>query len=160
MILTLANVLHIPITVFTSISNMPVLCVLPTTTQSIHSTQPIFLAFPQSGPGHYDAVVSAAESSNPSAEERIKCYSGRKQNSNTESCISMRCPCLRKKKECTQLCRCKSCNNEHGTRPPPSATRKRRPYTEQRQPLAGSRTDIFLKKKGEDINKGHLKTYC
>ena len=42
MILTLANVLHIPVTVFTSISNMPVLCVLPTTTQSIHSTQPIF----------------------------------------------------------------------------------------------------------------------
>ena len=156
MILTLANVLHIPITVFTSISNMPVLCVLPTTTQSIHSTQPIFLAFTQSGPGHYDAVVSAAESSNPSAEEWIKCYCGRKQNTNAESCISMRCPCLRKKKECTQLCRCKSCNNEHGTRPPPSATRKRRPYTEQRQPLEGSRTETFLKEKGEDINKGHL----
>ena len=39
MVLTLANMLNIPITVFTSVNNMPVLCIMPTT-QSVLSTQP------------------------------------------------------------------------------------------------------------------------
>ena len=43
MTLTLANVLHMPITIFTSAQNMPIVCILPTTqnivstTLSIHS---------------------------------------------------------------------------------------------------------------------------
>ena len=58
MVLTLANVLSMPITIFTSIQNMPVICVMPTT-QAITTTEPLLLAFKQDGPGHYDAVISS-----------------------------------------------------------------------------------------------------
>ena len=54
--LMVANILHLPITVFTTVPNMPVICVMPTTT-SVISTHPLFLAYTQGGPGHYDAVI-------------------------------------------------------------------------------------------------------
>ena len=142
MVLTLANMLNIPITVFTSVNNMPVLCIMPTT-QSVLSTQPLFLAFTQSGPGHYDAVIATTGTSNPPADVRKKCYCGRKPNFNADSCISTRCPCFLKNKECTHLCRCKSCKNGYGIRPPPLTTRRRMPYSEQSQPLAGRKTEFF-----------------
>ena len=56
MVLTLANILQMPITVFTSVSNMPVLCIMPTTHSTL-TTQLIFLAYTQTGPGHYDCVL-------------------------------------------------------------------------------------------------------
>ena len=56
MVLTLANTLHVPITIFTTVQNKPVVCVMPTSA-SLVSTQPLFLAYTQSGPGHYDAVI-------------------------------------------------------------------------------------------------------
>lgn len=58
MVLTLANVLSMSIPVFTSIQNMPVICVMPTS-QTITTTEPLLLAFIQDGPGHYDAVISS-----------------------------------------------------------------------------------------------------
>ena len=56
MVLTLANILQIPITIFTSVQNMPLLCIMPTT-QITSITQPIFLTYTQSGAGHYDCAV-------------------------------------------------------------------------------------------------------
>ena len=157
MVLTLANVLHVPITIFTSVDNMPVLCIMPTT-QSVFSTQPIFLAFNQSGSGHYDAVIPQSQSSQsaPAAVRGQKCYCGRKLKISKDSCISVRCPCFIRQNGCTKLCRCKSCQNEHGKRPPPSSTRVCQPYHEQKQPLAGRSTKSFLDDKEEDVNKGHL----
>ena len=96
MVLTLANVLNIPITVFTSVINMPVLCVMPTT-QCVISTQPLFLAFTQTGPGHYDAVIETTRTSNPTAKKRNKCYCGRKPSLTSDSCIYIRCPCFLQK---------------------------------------------------------------
>ena len=56
MVLTISNVLLMPITIFTSIPNMPVLCIMPTT-EITGTVQPILLAYTQSGPGHYDCAV-------------------------------------------------------------------------------------------------------
>ena len=40
MVLTLANILGVPITIFTSVTNMPVLCILPTTSTLVSTEQP------------------------------------------------------------------------------------------------------------------------
>ena len=56
MVLTLSNVLQIPITIFTSIHNMPIICVLPTSETTI-TNQPIFLTFNHDGPGDYDIAL-------------------------------------------------------------------------------------------------------
>ena len=84
MVLTLANVLGLPITLFTSIQNMPVICVMPTSQAITSSTEPLLLAFTQDGPGHYDAVISSLEATT----ETIKCNCGRKPNFEGNACSS------------------------------------------------------------------------
>lgn len=57
-ILAIANILRVPITIFSSIPNMPLLCI----TSSLHdavSSVPLYLAYIHSGPGHYDYVVTS-----------------------------------------------------------------------------------------------------
>ena len=65
MVLTVANILHVPTTIFTLVPNMPVICVMPTS-QSVILTQPLFVAFTQSGPGHYDAFIREERASSKS----------------------------------------------------------------------------------------------
>ena len=154
MVLTLANVLGLPITIFTSIHNMPVLCVMPTS-QTITTAEPVFLAFSQNGPGHYDAAVSFQEIE--STKEVTKCNCGRKANFEGQACSSKRCKCFRMNEKCQYSCRCKSCMNTYGIRPPPSASRKQRSYEEQeRQPLRGRITEDFMSSKSETIEKGSI----
>lgn len=71
MVLTLANILQMPITVFTSVSNMLVLCIMPTTHSALTS-QPIFLAYTQTGPGHYDCVVPIESSDSAKTKQKKK----------------------------------------------------------------------------------------
>ena len=156
MVLTLANVLSMPITVFTSVQNMPVLCVLPTS-QTVVIADPLFLAFTQHGPGHYDAVVPLSYQNTEATAEIVKCNCGRKANFEGDACSSRRCKCFRTRNMCKNVCRCKSCNNKYGVRPPVAHTRKRKSYEEQdKQPLSGRLTVDFMSNKSEDINKGHL----
>ena len=72
------------------------------------------------------------------------------------ACSSLRCACVREKKECTILCVCKGCSNEHGIRPPPSTTRRRQSYDNQRQPLRGKPTNDFMVDTGEPSSDGCL----
>ena len=157
MVLTLANVLGMPITVFTSVQNMPVLCIMPTS-QSVAIEQPLFLAFTQHGAGHYDAVIpiSASQMLQPTTDI-VKCNCGRKTNFEGNACSSKRCKCYRMKTNCKDVCRCKFCGNSYGNRPFVCGKRKRSSYVEQEhQPLRGSVTEDFMKSKSEVINKGHL----
>ena len=132
MVLTLANVLQMPITILTSVPNMPLLCIMPTM-QSTLTTQPIFLAYTQSGPGHYDCALPS-ESTGTLAEASKKptrCTCGSNPKSVGLAFSTLRCACTRDK-ECTTLCTCKGCNNGYGVRPPPSSTRRRQSYDTQR----------------------------
>ena len=52
---SLVSVLSRPVTIFTSDENMPVVTLMPISSLVIDS-HPIFLAYNQDGPGHYDAV--------------------------------------------------------------------------------------------------------
>ena len=50
--LALSNVLQLPIVIFTSIENFPVIAISPR--QQLPEVQPLYLAYTQQGPGHYD----------------------------------------------------------------------------------------------------------
>ena len=141
---------------FACLSNMPVLCIMPTT-QSALTTQPIFLAYTQSGPGHYDCVLPIESSDSAKTKpKKTRCTCGRNPKNLGTACSSLRCACVREKKECTILCVCKGCSNEHGIRPPPSTTRRRQSYDNQRQPLRGKPTTDFMVDTGEPSSDGCL----
>ena len=155
--LMVANILQMPITIFTSVPNMPILCIMPTTQMTV-TAQPIFLAYTQSGPGHYDSVVSVSTEQTSRPKRPTKCTCGRKSTISA-ACQSLRCASVRDKKECTTLCTCKGCSNTFGIRPPPSSTRRRSSYDNQRQPLRGKTSDEFMKETGELLTTdGHLTT--
>ena len=156
MVQTLANILQMPITIFTSVPNMPILCIMPTTQMTV-TAQSIFLAYTQSGPGHYDSVVSVSTEQTSRPKRPTKCTCGRKSTISA-ACQSLRCACVRDRKECTTLCTCKGCSNTFGIQPPPSSTRRRPSYDNQRQPLRGKTSDEFMKETGELTTDGHLTT--
>ena len=81
---------------------MPVVCVMPTTT-SVVSTHPLFLAYTQGGPGHYDAVIMAEDTQEVDTgkpPENLKCNCGRKPDFKGEACVSIRCKCTRAQMGC------------------------------------------------------------
>ncbi len=120
MVLTLANILQLPITIFTNIPNLGIICIAPSS--GVYSTEPLFLTFNSNGPGHYDYAVPIpddAADNHPSQSRGTKCYCGRKKECSISACSSdmlgnCRCPCA-KKKTCTSSCRCKNCCNNFGT---------------------------------------------
>ena len=63
---------------------------------------------------------------------------------------------MREKRGCTRNCKCKGCSNKRGVRPPPSTTKRRILYDNQRQPLEGKPSNDVLKESGEPITDGHL----
>ena len=70
--LALANVLRLPIVLFTSIENFPVVVVNPR--QQVPDAEPLFLAYQQQGPGHYDIaefqqVMTTSSTSQPQVVE-------------------------------------------------------------------------------------------
>lgn len=105
MVLTLANVLQMPITAFTSVPNMPLLCIIPST-QTMLTTQPIMLVYTHTGPGHYDSAIPI-DNYSPAAPGPARCTCGRKPKNTHAPCSSLRCPCIRERKECSAHCICK-----------------------------------------------------
>ena len=152
MVLTIANILHCPITLFTSINDMPIICIVET----MDTTHPLFLTFIQSGSGHYDYALPCNEAK-VQAKARIKCNCGRKTDFKGKACLTSRCTCVRSCQPCTSLCRCKTCSNSHGIRPQPSSVRRRMAYDTQRQPLCGQTGDSFTK--GESNVHGQLSLF-
>ena len=129
MVVTLANILQHPIVIFTSVSDMPVLCYTPF---DCNNSSPLFLTYTQSGPGHYDYAVPKSQDNDEVANTKsIRCTCGRKRNSRGEACSILRCVCLRSGQACSHMCTCKFCTNSFGTHPPLSSTRRRVPYAAQ-----------------------------
>jgi len=62
----MANALKLPIVIITQMANLPV---LPITPRETIKCMPIFLAFHQSGPGHYGAVEMTSSQSMPPSQE-------------------------------------------------------------------------------------------
>ena len=141
---------------------MPVICVMPTT-HSVVCTSPICLAYTQDTDehaGHYDCVVPLDDEGRAGTVKPVRCTCGRRPQSIESACSSLRCPCVRVKRECVSLCVCKKCSNTLSVRPSTSTTRHRQSYDNQRHhPLRGTPTAEFMKKVGESSCDGHLTNF-
>ena len=162
MVLTLANVLQIPINIFTSVSSLPLICILPTN-NSFVSTSPLCLAYTQDNagtPGHYDYVITMDMSTDepaPAKKKKInRCTCGRKVDTTAVPCSTLRCICHREETGCSNYCTCKNCRNEYGQRPTPSGKRQRKSYDEQKHPTRGKPGREFLLEMGEESVIGHF----
>ena len=167
MALSIANVIQMPLTIFSPAQNMPLICIMPTTssnlTPALCSTNPICLAYtPDTGerPGHYDSVIALSDSSLSQVKRTkvARCSCGRKPNAISVPCSSLRCPCFRDTKACCKSCTCKNCGNTHGLRPPVSTTRQRDRYDEQLYPLRRKPGCDFMRDIGEQIINGRFTT--
>ena len=131
MVVAISNSLGLPIIIFSSASHYPIISIAP---RACRASLPLYIAFNQAGPGHYDAVSFKSTSNlspppqqpgdetNPS---RCTCGKGNKHYSTSERCkimqykytTSIRCPCLLAGQPCTYKCTCHNCANPKGIRP-------------------------------------------
>lgn len=175
--LALANVLHLPIVIFTSIANFPLITVSPR--QQLPNAQPLCLAYTQQGPGHYDIATlqQANSTSTPQETDRegttsllkalptLSCRCGqgrdRKDLSKTRCQIppgrfSCRCECFNTKVACSASCQCNNCGNSYGQRPATGSgdmkqARKRAKHDAQ---FKHQTSLSFMKERGERVRLG------
>ena len=103
--------------------------VLPITPRESLQCLPIFVAYDQSGPGHYDAVVQienmqpteeSLEASTKEIRDNLygcRCGQGsRKKVKDITSCdqFHKRCKCFQGLQGCTDTCNCRGCENPYG----------------------------------------------
>ena len=134
--LAMANVLKLPIVIITQMENLPVLPITPRETIKCMS---IFLAFDQSGAGHYDAVDMSSSQSMPPSKEIDKtnielgkddsCRCGQGAKKGEKEIVS----CFQGVRACSDRCTCLGCANPYGKntkegqrRNSTTGTRKRR----------------------------------
>ena len=172
----LVNVLSLPITVFTSAENMPVLMLFPIS--SIPSdSNPLFIAYNQDGSGHYDAVcrinaIEDRENIQLEVESQMKgCTCGRNSSKGVSCAYSLyhystKCPCFKAQQSCTSKCRCKGCKNPHGQRPDADTLRahcvhkrKRDRHDSQDHPLRGRKTTKFMDEVSDEMTTGSLSKF-
>ena len=169
----MCNVLKTPIVVFSSISDVPVIVITPTTGTATTS-ETIHLAYSQYGPGHYDAVSWHTEETIEENRQRIKCTCGRNKSktSNRAACTlvlehyATKCPCFKANIPCTEICKCKQCQNPNGRRPlkqkiklQTGQKRSREVFETQLYKLEGKKTATFMKEVGEEIDIGVISTF-
>lgn len=136
MVLAISNALGLPIIVFSSAYHYPVINIIP---RVCKASIPLYVAFNQSGAGHYDAVSIPATSMSlkkfTTTECPFKCTCGKrkKQCSTTKHCsiiqfkytTSIRCPCHLASRPCTSRCECSHCANPNGIKPKVGSKRER-----------------------------------
>ena len=147
--LAMASALKLPIVIITQMENLPV---LPITPRETIKCMPIFLAFHQSGPGHYDAVeMSSSHSMPPSKEidktniehgkdDSCRCGQGaKKSEKEIVSCdvFRKRCKCFQGVRACSDRCTCLGCANPYGKNTREGQRRNSITGTRKRQRIAG-----------------------
>ena len=178
MVLAMANVLKMPIVIFSSLENFPTIPILPR--QQLHGLLSLFISFNAAGCGHYDYVcrenyLSEAEEKIgeeiKKKEKRAKVFcscgvSREGQGSVANICnnvigsYSSRCKCLKARVSCSGSCTCRGCSNPFGQRQSESANiecgapRKRRKYDFQN--LKKHTSQAYLHMKGELPREGAL----
>ena len=163
-ITALSNMLQSPIVLFTSKLNQPIHIQNPTYAP-LRSSNPIYLAYLQSGSSHYDAVIyNNEDQTTDSLTNNYTCSCGRKSSKGNACSFSLnkyscRCPCYNGKQPCSQFCKCKGCTNSFGTRPEVTVAkcgrkRKRVAHDNQAVLLKGKRTIKFMESVGEPVLTG------
>lgn len=130
------------------------------TPQSPSLDRTVFLVYEPQGSGHYDAalVYSDKNALQPHDRKCIKCNCGVNTKVSTYSCCKQvrytcRCVCLKAGKSCSDLCRCKGCNNPNGCKPAQcgTKTRKRRSHDLQ---IEFPSSKKFATERGERMSEG------
>ena len=115
--------LKIPIVVFSSIASYPIIPLVPRSCPL--TVVPIYVAFNQTGKGHYDPVFAAktrcGQDTEKTRQDTVKtqsCSCGRggakdKQRSFC-STYGSRCKCFQYLQGCNLSCKCLNCGNPHG----------------------------------------------
>lgn len=160
MVLALSNALSIPITIFSSIRGHPLLNFLP---RHVSVQFPLFLAYTQYGPGHYDAIVTTSLPTLAPEQERATatkcCTCGKNDKTEATHChpkvkkytTVCNCPCFKDSRACSDYCKCKFCKNPHGAHDR-SQVRRKRPRQAWQQCIPNSYS--FATALGEDIERG------
>ncbi len=167
MVMTITNIIRLPLFLFTNIPNMLTILVSPSLSTPI-SNVPLYLVFNAAGAGHYDYAVPVKPQQTSvvhveDTDKEKKCSCGRKSSYQGISCSrdkhdNCRCPCARQKVPCSDRCRCKCCKNEFGERPLPCTTRRRKLYDTSRHELRGKPGIEYLASVNEDVTVGKLST--
>lgn len=124
-LLALTNVLKIPIVVFSSINSYPVIPLIPRVSPLIRA--PLYVAFNQSGKGHYDPVLpkksvicQETNKASPNTVTTQSCSCGRGGAKDKErsfcSNYGSRCKCFQALQGCNPSCKCCNCGNPYGTK--------------------------------------------
>ena len=166
MITALSNHLKIPIIIFSSIECHPVIVINP---REVSCSLPVLVAFNQHGSGHYDGVVTKAESAitanhtaPPNLEHVQKCTCGRNDKTECTHCTvtktkygtTTRCPCLQNNLPCTSQCRCRNCDNPNGKKNSESHPQRKRPRYEWQKLQPTQNSLQYAAGMGEDIAMG------
>ena len=176
MVLAMANVLKMPIVIFSLLENYPTIPILPR--QQLSDMPTLFVSFNAAGCGHYDYVCmenvqsepekKLSEGTNKEKRPEIFCSCGvsrKGQGSLSNICnnvigfYSSRCKCLKARVSCGGNCTCRGCSNPHGQRQSGDAhiecaPRKRRKYDFQNSIKLNSQA--YLDIKGEPLREGAL----
>ena len=132
-VVALSNLLGLPFIVFSSSVCQPVITITP---RHLQIPVPVYLAFNQSGAGHYDGVVLCdSDQIQPVALPLTSesdayiaggdvgaCSCGKNDKMKRSHChpvtskytTLVRCKCCKESKPCTNSCRCNNCNNPFG----------------------------------------------
>lgn len=156
-LLALVNVLKCSIVCFSSITNYPVIPLIPR--QETLSSIPIDVAFTQFGKGHYDAVMmqipehSAGDSGRGEVSQIQKCSCGRggAKDKTKEFCheYNSRCKCFQNMQRCGNMCKCINCGNPYGSnQKSPEVKMKRKRKRHHNTPESSL---DFLQAKGEPL---------
>ena len=124
-LLSLTNVLKLPIVVFSSIDSYPVIPLVPR--GSPLTVVPIHVAFNQSGKGHYDTVFAAKtqpcqeiekKSQNTNRSPCCSCGRGGAKDKERSFCSTYgpRCKCFQHLQRCNPTCKCLNFGNPYGTK--------------------------------------------
>ena len=143
-ILALSNILRTGFVVFTSLENYPTITIVPK--YDPVSNIPVYLAFNQNGPGHYDGVIESRRTNEECVDTQnetevcrenveinrlgktvCQCDQGGAKNKLTRKFCSeykSGCKCYQNLKGCTSSCGCYNCANTYGARVETSADRR------------------------------------
>ncbi|CAB4034344.1 Hypothetical predicted protein [Paramuricea clavata] len=132
-VMVCSRIVQAPIVVITSYIHAPYLPFLP---EKLSSSQPLFIAFDHTAPGHYDSTQELLLPSMKSPTG-LKCSCGKARKGDkeysTKSCTETepgqsKCSCFKLGQPCGRLCRCKDCCN-----PLNESERKFRPARKNRK---------------------------
>ena len=180
-VMALSNLLKCPILVLTSMESCNIIPFIP---ENLSCNVPIFVAFNQHGPGHYDStrpynaspnIDNESEDVHEADREDMKpCRCGKsgnngksgdngKKSCNSGGKYSSRCKCFKFKKPCTG-CKCVNCDNPYNGVPPVSNNNKVTSTVKQSRKrikldVSRKKTSAFMSDMGEPIRQGHWNTY-